>query len=405
MTINCIRELKNEFEHVKFNLDNSAEYNMYAREMEKAIKRAGFDLKKIYQLKDGRFKISTPFQCCKREKMKLLEELFDYYYPNGLSKTLKELFESFIKKYTERVKENERRSELTINDYVYNYRRFIEAPGIADMPITDIKASFLKRHYEKMIGKHHLTKHGLGGMKTLFNAIFDEAVDNDIIMVNIARALNTSKLDVFDEKEVNPYTDEERIKILNILDFGNVKDCFVGLLFCLNVRVGELRALYWEDVNFNDRDIYIHAQMRRKHISGTKKEKGHNEYYRVEFIKGKKEDGKRYEYMSDLAYTILKAQQKRHPFGYVFLNPETNNPFTTNDINKHLAKLCKKAGVEYRSSHKIRYRAITAMYEHGIDEELIRKCSGHTDAKMTQHYNRSSKKTVLNREFGEEIFG
>ena len=75
MTINCIRELKNEFEHVKFNLDNSAEYNMYAREMEKAIKRAGFDLKKIYQLKDGRFKISTPFQCCKREKMKLFTKL------------------------------------------------------------------------------------------------------------------------------------------------------------------------------------------------------------------------------------------------------------------------------------------------------------------------------------------
>ncbi len=48
----------------------------------------------------------------------------------------------------------------------------------------------------------------------------------------------------------------------------------------------------------------------------------------------------------------------------------------------------KTAGVDYYSSHGIRFHIISAMYDAGIEEKEIQRLSGHTSPMMTRHYNK-----------------
>ena len=48
-----------------------------------------------------------------------------------------------------------------------------------------------------------------------------------------------------------------------------------------------------------------------------------------------------------------------------------DHPFHTNMVNKNLKRICEKAGVEYLSSHKIRFWEVTAMFEANLPDYVI----------------------------------
>ena len=65
-----------------------------------------------------------------------------------------------------------------------------------------------------------------------------------------------------------------------------------------------------------------------------------------------------------------------------------DHPLRTNMVNKNLKRICEKAGVEYLSSHKIRFWAETAMFEANLPDYVIQYIAGHVDPATTNHYKR-----------------
>ena len=75
--------------------------------------------------------------------------------------------------------------------------------------------------------------------------------------------------------------------------------------------------------------------------------------------------GNRLQPLSERAIDILEAQRRENPLGeYIFLYKF--QPLVSNTINHHLLRICERAGVQYMSSHKIRFWAVTNMYAKGI---------------------------------------
>ena len=72
-----------------------------------------------------------------------------------------------------------------------------------------------------------------------------------------------------------------------------------------------------------------------------------------------------------------------------------------------MKKYCKEAGIEYHSSHKIRFYACSNMYENNIDENIIQYNMGHSSVDMTRKYDRRKKKKLddntVNNVFGFEL--
>ena len=73
---------------------------------------------------------------------------------------------------------------------------------------------------------------------------------------------------------------------------------------------------------------------------------------------------------------------------YIFLD-EDGYQMETTRFNRWLKRYCERAGVEYHSSHKIRFCVASILYTHGVPITTLQKYLGHTTVQMTMHYLRN----------------
>ena len=171
--------------------------------------------------------------------------------------------------------------------------------------------------------------------------------------------------------------------------------------FCFNLRIGELRALTWDDVNMKDETLCIHHQI-IKASDGTKRT-----WFDVSYTKCHKETGIRMLPISEEAVKILKSVKvingSKH---YIFQGMNGAKwPVSEERFNDHLRRYCEAWGVTYHSSHKVRYLGITKMYEAGIDESEIQRSAGHASIDMTRKYIRDRRRLQVSNDDWEKIFG
>lgn len=370
--------------------------NKLGDKYENALK--GVHTNKIFHLSDGRWKTKNP-QIAKKTKFELLEALYEYYFGKKVL-SVESVYEQWIENYKKDA-EMGHRSILSYTHYKSDWARFFHDSNIAKMDITAVKPSMIKTHYKALCSNGAITRKTLNNAKTILNHVFDYAVDNDYIVANFARSVSTKDLYCKEvNNELKVYTDKERDKIITQASAEN--DVFaraIILMFCSCTRIGEIRALKWEDVDFEKKTMYIHREIVRRLDS-----EGHEIFVCVDHTKSGLKEGNRVQPLSDKAIAVLKIQRRKNPFGdYVFLY--NNSPLISNTINHHLKRICERAGVEYMSSHKIRFWAVTNMYAKGMQPADIQRLAGHADPTTTDHYKRPSRLGNYDDASWNEMFG
>lgn len=261
--------------------------------------------------------------------------------------------------------------------------------------IEKIKMSEFKAFFARTTVGQCITRKELNNVKSLLNHIYDYGVEHDLNIVNV-RAISTQDLNCKDVLNAeNVYTDEERAKIMQsaLFDENQVYARAIRLHFNLCARLGEIKALKWSDIDFENRTIFIHAEVVNQLVNGVILAK------RVDHTKNKKESGNRILYLNDDAMAILKAQRAENPFGeYVFIFHD--DFLTTDQYNKVLKRICIRANVRYLSSHKIRFWAVTTMFNNGMNPRDIQSAAGHANMAMTEHYDRASHSRVIAMKLG-----
>lgn len=117
----------------------------------------------------------------------------------------------------------------------------------------------------------------------------------------------------------------------------------------------------------------------------------------IDQMKGKQKNGKRKQYLNDSARAILEKVKALNPDGeYIFM--PNGRQMQTCTFNRHLKKFCEGAGVEYHSSHKIRFTSASILYK-GDNLTLLSQLLGHTTTTMTLHYF----KNILGEEEVKEL--
>lgn len=95
---------------------------------------------------------------------------------------------------------------------------------------------------------------------------------------------------------------------------------------------------------------------------------------------------------------ILEKIKKLNPDGeYIFLQ-ENGKQIQTCTYNRHLMKFCEEAGIEFHSSHKIRFTSTSILYD-GTNLAMLSELLGHTTTQMTLHYFRN----ILGKEEVREL--
>ena len=306
----------------------------------------------------------------------LYEKLFLFYFENG-AVTVNELFKPYIEWKIKR----RNPSWNTIYKEENAFKKYIKDSELGKMKIKNVR----REHIETFFFQHNkkIKSKELKNLKTVTNGIFEYAVTKEIIDTNYSKEFSVHDVKTLSEiSSQTGYTDEERIAILNALEGNrNIYDLSITFMFCMCIRIGELRALRWCDIIGNDEKILIHRQ-----IVAKKDKSGKKHFVEVDYTKTGHNSGIRAFPLGKRAKKVLEIIRTEYGEQEYLFTGKNKKPIYETPLRKHLWDACEKAGVRYRSSHKIRFWAASAMASRGASLQEMMRMGGWSDKNTALHY-------------------
>ena len=335
----------------------------------------------FYHMSDGRWRSRNPdFYADTREE--LIEKLYDYFFTHTFEEVYLEWVDMRIKHGV--------KSNKTIQEDLSMLKNVFKNEPIANMQIEEIKKKDIKYMYERWTGPGLITRKAFVNRKSALNGVFTFAAENEYIPINFIPSIGTSELKFKEPNHRNKaFHVNEREKLLNYLRTLKQDGYTLAIQLALysTFRVGELRALRFEDLNGNILSIrhqlveessfsidtnFMKVSKEPRHIN-EKLPKG-NAHFSVRDI-----------YLVPEAVEIIKKAHDINPDGeYLFMcHGRTINNDT---FNERLRKYCNDAGVPYLSSHKLRFTVASTLKAAGVETAYLQKTLGHSNRAMTEHY-------------------
>lgn len=315
-------------------------------------------------------------------------------------------------------------SQYTLNTYADKW--FALKRGIRDSTATSY-ASMYRNYMQNTIGEKTLSKITFADIKLLYirmseeqslgcatiklahillNQILDSAVAEHFIRENPAKraykefhSLTSAK-----SEKKTALTAEEQSALLSFVKndghYNRWYNLFV-VMFGTGLRIGEITALTWDDIDFKNNSITI-----SKTLTYFKGEKDDATIFHMH--EPKTVSGKRLIPMACSVKEALLNEKERQEFNHLkckvnvdgysdfcFIN-KVNKPHTTAAINEVLRNIVKRynSGIESFSvensiilppisCHTFRHTFATRMFESGVDIKIIQEILGHSSYLIT----------------------
>ena len=281
-------------ELLKFAIENGMIDLSYVQEQIKMKARKEILKKhpyKIWEDKNGYWHTYLPKENGQRQsiKRKLKDDLIDIVVSFWETKTNN----SFKERYNIWIERQKRcgRSDNTIYKYKCDFKRFFMDDEICDKDISQIDDEYICVFIQQLLKNKQVTYRALKGMFGYMNGVFEKAVIDKAINSNPCKYVDLPTFKQFckDEKEKlaseRTLTIKEKNALLKKLNSSYdgkpnyIAKYAVELAMYTGMRVGELAALRWEDINFSQKEITVkhsekYNQMTKEYtISTTKNSK------------------------------------------------------------------------------------------------------------------------------------
>ena len=359
---------------------------------------------KIFQDKDGRWKTTLPDPTKKRgrkliakaDKNILEDEIVAYYKelnerPSGENLTLRDIYPLWLQSRKHEVK-----SLMTAKKNDQDWKRYYLDDPIIDKPMNKITVQELKDWAHKKIDKYQFNKRDYYNMAVVIKKCFKFAKDSEFIERNTWAEveINTDKLRKDrkkDSKKEVYYLDEQQALIQYSFDMFNKNPRNIGalsipFLFVTGLRIGELGALKYEDLDYQNDVINV---SRSESVIYSLDDKGNFKYVTREVTDETKTDaGERSVPFVPYAKQIIDMiKDASESFGFYddgFIFCPNSRRVSEVSIDKRLYNYCNAISVDKKSAHKIRKTFISRLIHSGkIDIDTICRVVGHVDMKTT----------------------
>lgn len=194
------------------------------------------------------------------------------------------------------------------------------------------------------------------------------------------------------EKQVSCFTPAEQKKMEQFV-LESAKSKLIGVLLCLysGLRIGELLALEWEDIDFTKGECVV-----SKTCYDSKGKDGH--FCRIT-DKPKTINSRRIIPLPKQLLPILREYKKKSTSKYVV--GVENKIISIRSYQKTFASLLKKLGIEHRGFHSLRHTFATRALECGMDVKTLSEILGHKSPTITLnryvHSLMEHKKDMMNK--------
>lgn len=259
--------------------------------------------------------------------------------------------------------------------YNFTYKRNLEKyiiPYFGNADLKCIKQIDIQGYFNNVVNKENnepLSLSVLDKHKMILHSIFDAAIDNDLCFKNPVKNITFPNTSGAIEKDV--YTSEQYERFKNACYKHEYYDMII--LGEVGLRRSELLGLQWEDIDFEERTVFIRravTQVKGKII--------------VDLPKSKKSI--RILPISDEVVEIFKKIDNSGLF--VMRNKKNaNNPLSPHTYGDKFARrmraLSEEVGIPELTPHELRHTYGTLLRESGVDIYTIQRLLGHSDISIT----------------------
>lgn len=269
--------------------------------------------------------------------------------------------------------------ESTCNNLIYPYIGDYQFSTIQNIDIQNLINTLTKKDYS------------YSSIRKVYNytkSVYEFAVEHKDVSENPIKKIVLPKAIKKDISDIVFYNDDE-IKLIKknaLVKFPN-SDVYVFrygyaiiLLLYTGMRCGELLGLKWEDVNFENKTIFIQRNL--------KQVKNRDEDIKQKFIvieqTTKTKAGKRYIHLSDMALEALKYYQSIKTDSPYVLSTKNSKPVSFRNLDRAFRNILTRAGITKQYGvHSLRHTFASMLFKKGVDVKTVSEILGHSDVGIT----------------------
>lgn len=298
-------------------------------------------------------------------------------------------------------------NELLLNEWMTRWFELYSKPNVKPSTAASYEC-YIRRHINPILGNIPMNKICLDDLQVFFNGMRKELAPKSIVNVRMMMhaAFRTACLNDLipknyieyvvlpsvPRKEMRVLTRSEQEKLL--ITLRNTDEPFAfGIFLCLatGIRIGELCALRWENVDFENRILKIRNTLQRlmdldasdndpktKIFIGTPKSAASLRNIPLEdsiidaFILHKKNMQKKY-------YKSITADTE-----YIITH-RLNHPCEPKTMQEYFRDIVEYSGIKKANFHALRHTFATRALEAGIDFKTLSVLLGHADINVTMN--------------------
>lgn len=264
--------------------------------------------------------------------------------------------------------------ESTRRTYRFNLESYV-FPKLGNHPIDKIGRKDLIDLLDDMLNSGKAPR-SIQVTKATISGVFSHAMDRELIDINPVRGIKIQGIKKKKGLEEEPLTEAEAVLLLDQVRLYRHGKYYPVILCALRtgMRIGELQALKWGDVDFNSRFLWVRRSWRKGQITETK----NRARRRVDMSPTLSDTLKALR----LTQKKLALEQGMPVPEWVFANSE-GKVFQRHTFRKALVKCLEKAGLRHVRAHDLRhsYATIRLMRGHNIGD--VSRQLGHSSIAIT----------------------
>lgn len=292
--------------------------------------------------------------------------------PQRISKcklTAKELFDAFLADRKQRVKPS------TMYRYSFIVRRYL-LPALGGQRVDRLTVQKLQSFLDDL-----KTGRSTGGKALSAKSVRDiaillrSALRFGVQKLGIDKAVTDFQIPSSSSPRVDVFSEQELQK-LALFCLAHQAPMNIGILLALNtgLRLGELCALRWSDLDFANRTLKISRTAQRINMGGKTA---------LVVSEPKTERSKRTVTIPADMMKLLTAMYARSAKrGYIF-SSHPDRPLEPRTCQRHFKTVLKSCGLKDRNFHVTRHTFATRCMEKGGDIRTLSELLGHADIQTT----------------------
>lgn len=298
----------------------------------------------------------------------------------------KAFFGDYLKKWLDAVHINGKK-EGTVHNYYVCYDNHIKGSPIEKIRLKDLSALDLQDYYQSIIDKK-----GINVVKSIHKMVcpcLRYAFANQKILMDFTRAIKLpAPKEKEDDEDSRVLTRDEQETFIKAIKGATYEVLFLTALNT-GLRIGELLALTWDDISFENKEITVTKQMTYTKDRATNK-------YANKITTPKTKAGTRVVPLPEFLIPRLKElrvkelekkmrlQNKCADLSLVFA-AKLGGYLAFSSVRTSLDAILKENNIEHFKIHSLRHTYATRLFELGEQPKTVQALLGHSDITMTMN--------------------